>query len=251
VAGLKNVLKRVDGWANGSGIQRGGGSGSRVQDKLRALQIRRSVGSLAEIRRKRGVCIGDYDALAKVAVSSFMKNSDLGMRDIGRADHVKAGDASIEPEAGEGRHIGVGDLRVKIEQDTDIVAACFVDEVVEIVEGAVCGIDGLGVGEVELNGGKEECVDAEGVEIVETLSYAVKAAAVGGTEVGWVYVVDDGVLPPQVGTHPGADPTRTGEGLCRSDRVKGADEKQSEESEGGLGHTLVLEMLPEKPEVRH
>jgi len=86
------------------------------------------------------------------------------------------------------------------------------------------------------------------VEIVETLSYAVEATAVGGTEVGRVYVIDDGVLPPEVGAHSRADPARASEGLCRCDMAKGAGEKQREESEGGLGHTLVLEMLRENLE---
>jgi hypothetical protein len=226
VASLEDVLKRVDGRANGGGAKCGAGSWASVQDELRALRIWRSVGSLTKIGRERGVDIGDYDTLAKVAGGGFAKSSGLAMREVGRADDVKAGDAVIEPEADDGERIGVGALRVEIEQDADVATAGFVDEVVEIVECAVGRIDGLSVGEVELNGGEEDCVDAERVEIVETLSYAVEATAIGRTEVGWVHVVDDSVLPPEIGSHSRADPAGTSECLCRCGRAEDAGEKQ-------------------------
>ena len=70
----------------------------------------------------------------------------------GGADDVEAGDAAVEPEAGDVGEIGGGDVGVEVEQDADVVAAGFVDEVVEIVEGAVGGVDGLGVGGVGLDG---------------------------------------------------------------------------------------------------
>jgi len=100
------------------------------------------------------------------------------------------------------------------------VAAGFVDEVVEIVEGAVGGVDGLGVGGVGLDGGEKEGVGAEGVDVVEALGYAVEAAAwcvfVGGrVEVEGIHLVDDGVLPPDVGVDAGADPAWAGKGLGR------------------------------------
>ena len=103
------------------------------------------------------------------------------------------------------------------------MAAGLVDEIVEIVERAVGGVDGLGVGGVGLDGGEEEGVGAEGVDVVEALGYAVEAAGcwvfVGGrVEVEGVHLVDDGVLPPDVGVHAGADPTGAGEGLGGSAR---------------------------------
>jgi hypothetical protein len=81
----------------------------------------------------------------------------------------------------------------------------------------------LGVGGVGLDGGEEEGVGAEGVDVVETLGYAVEAAAggvfVGGrVEIERIHLVDDGVLPPDVGVHAGADPARASEGLGWSAR---------------------------------
>jgi hypothetical protein len=52
-------------------------------------------------------------------------------------------------------------------------------------------------------------------------------------------VVDDGVLPPDVGAHSGADPAGTSEGLGWNDRgiETGAGEAEGEESAGSRhGH---------------
>jgi hypothetical protein len=134
------------------------------------------------------------------------------------ADEVEAGDAAVEPETGYVGEVGGGDVGVEVEQDADVAAAGFVDEVVEIVEGAVGGVDGLGVGGVGLDGGEEEGVGAEGVDVVEALGDAVEAAGcrvfVGGrVEVEGVHLVDDGVLPPDVGVAAGTDTSRGGRGF--------------------------------------
>ena len=74
-------------------------------------------------------------------------------------------------------------MRVEVEKDSDVVAAGFVNEVVEIVEGAEGGIDGLGVGSVGLDGREKDGVGAEGTDVIETLGDAVEAAGVCRIEV--------------------------------------------------------------------
>ena len=108
-------------------------------------------------------------------------------------------DAAIEPEASDVRQVGGGDVWIEIEEDADVAAAGFVNEIVEIVESAVAGVEGLGVCCVGLKGGEEEGVGAEGVDVVEMLDDAMEGAASGGVEVDGVDLVDDGVLPPDVG----------------------------------------------------
>ena len=125
---------------------------------------------------------------------------------------MESGYASVEPEAGCCGE--VGGVGVQFEEDSDVVAAGLVDEVVEIVEGAVDGIKRLSVCGVGLEGGEEEGVDAEGVDVVQTLADTVKSAAVGGAEVDGVYFIDDGTFPPDVGGDTGAGPTGTSENLC-------------------------------------
>jgi hypothetical protein len=71
----------------------------------------------------------------------------------------------------------------------------------------------LGAGGVGLDGSEEERVGAEGVDVVEALRDAVEAAAVVGVEVCGIYLIDDGVLPPEVGGDSGADPAGPGESL--------------------------------------
>ena len=157
---------------------------------------------------------------------------------------MEAGDAAVKPEAGYVGHVGGGNVRVEVEQDADVVAAGFVDEVVEIVEGTVDGVDGLCVRGVGLDGGEEDGVGAEGVDVVETLGNAVEAAGcwvfVGGrVEVERVYLVDDGMLPPDVGVHAGADPAWTGESLgvsARSEQARAGEAEGEESAESRHGH---------------
>src|SRR5260370_1262324 len=61
---------------------------------------------------------------------------------VGGVGGVEAGDAAVEPEVGGGGEVGGG---FQVEEDSDVVAAGLVDEVVEIVEGAEGGVDGLGL----------------------------------------------------------------------------------------------------------
>jgi hypothetical protein len=124
---------------------------------------------------------------------------------------VQARYAAVEPEASDGAEIS--SPRCEVKQDADVVAAGLVDEIIKVFEGAKSGIDRLGLGRIGLEGGEEECVDAKGMEVVEAFGEAVKGTTFRGTEVGGIYVVDDGVLPPGVGAHAGAGPARTGESL--------------------------------------
>jgi hypothetical protein len=129
---------------------------------------------------------------------------------------------------------------IEVEQDADVAAAGFVDEVVEIVEGAVGGVDGLSVGGVGLDGREEEGVGAEGVDVVETLGDAVETAACCGfvdwrVEVEGVHLVDDRVLPPDVGVDAGADPAGAGEGLGQSAGSEQAGVGQGEDEESARG----------------
>jgi hypothetical protein len=71
------------------------------------------------------------------------------------------------------------------------------------------------MGGVGLEDGKEEGVGAKGVDVVEALGDAVETAggwvvAGGRVEVDWVHLVDDGVLPPDVGVEAGAGPAGAG-----------------------------------------
>ena len=132
--------------------------------------------------------------------------------------------------------------------DADVVAAGFVDEVVEIVEGAIGRVDGLRVGGVGLDGGEEEAVDAEGLDVVETLGDAVETAAAVGAEVDRIDFVDDGMFPPDVGIDAGADPAGAGEGLRRAGEVSAqarARERARSRRRVGVVIALVDEMLRE------
>ncbi len=165
-----------------------------------------------------GVDVADEDALAEVTAGGFAERDGLGMGFGGGAVDVEAGDAAVEPEAGDVGKICGGDVGVEVEEDADVVAAGLVDEVVEIVEGAVGRVDGLGVGGVGLDGSEEQGVCAERVDVIEMLGDAVETAACcgsinGGAEVEGVHLVDDGVLPPNVGVHAGTDPAWAGQGL--------------------------------------
>ena len=156
--------------------------------------------------------------MAEIGGGGLADFGDLGVG-LGRgADDVEAGDAAVEPEAGYVGEVSGWDVGVEVEQDAEVAAAGFVDEIVEIVEGAVGGVDRLRVRGVGRDFGEKDGVCAEGVDVVEALGDAVKAARcwvfVGGrVEVERVHLVDDGVLPPDVGVHSGADPARAGEGL--------------------------------------
>lgn len=86
------------------------------------------------------------------------------------------------------------------------------------------------MGGVGLDGGEEEGVDTEGVDVVEMLGDAVEAAAAGGAEVDGVYLVDDGMLPPDVGADAGASPAGTGEDLSDGRRDERTCQAEGEES---------------------
>jgi len=115
-----------------------------------------------------------------------------------------------------------------------VTTAGLADEVIEIVECAQGGVDRLGVGRVGLDGGEKERVGAEGVDVVEALRDAVEAAAVVRVEVRRIYLIHDGVFPPEVGGDSGADPAWAGEGLRERERRidGGASEAKGEESAG-------------------
>jgi hypothetical protein len=112
------------------------------------------------------------------------------------------------------------------------------------------------VGGVGLEGGEEEGVDTEGVDVVEALHNAFKAAAFGGVEVDGIHFVDDGMFPPDVGGDTGAGPAGTGEDLrfcvwARDKRGIGEGETKGEEPAGGwCDHSLLIEMLREKTSER-
>jgi hypothetical protein len=86
-----------------------------------------------------------------------------------------------------------------------------------------------------LNDREEDRVDPEGLDVVEALGDAVEAAAACGAEVDGIYLVDDGVLPPDVRVDAGADPARAGQCLGRGTRGEraGTGQTESEESAGG------------------
>jgi hypothetical protein len=76
----------------------------------------------------------------------------------------------------------------------------------------------------------------------------VEAGTASGVEVDGVHLVDDGVLPPDVGVHPRAGPAGAGEGLAWSagSEQAGAGQGEDEESASGRhGHRAVKEMLRE------
>ncbi len=146
------------------------------------------------------------------------------------ADDVEAGDAAVEPEAGDVGEIGRGNLGIEVKQDADVVTAGLVDEVIEVVKGAVRRVDRLRVGGIRLDGGEEEGVDAERLNVVEALGDSAETAAFCGTEVDGIHLIDDGVLPPNVGVDAGSDPARSGKSLSKNGRANGASEAECEES---------------------
>ena len=171
------------------------------------------VGSLRRrVRRggEGGVDVADEDALAEIGAGGFAKLGDLGAGFGSGADDVEAGDAAVEPETGHVGKVDGGDVGVEVEQDADVAAAGFVDEVVEIVEGTVDGVEGLGVIGVWLESGEEKSIGAEGPNVIKMLDDTVKAAAFGGAEVDGVYLVDDRMLPPDVCVDAGAGPAWAG-----------------------------------------
>jgi hypothetical protein len=208
-------------------------------------------------RRKGGIDVADQNPLTEVAGGGFAKFGGLGVGLGGGSDDVEPGDAAVKPEAGDVGEIGGGDFGVEVEQDADVAAASFVDEVVEIVEGPVDGVEGLGVGRVGLECGEKESVNAEGLNVVQTLGDTVDTAAAGGIEVDRIYFVDDGTFPPDVGGDAGASPAGTGKDLGFGVRAwdkhgGGAGETKGEESAGvWCDHSLSLEMLREKASERN
>ena len=221
VAGLEDVLEGVDGGPDGGGDEFVRSAGTGIEGELRGLRVRCFPGSLSGVGGEGGIDIADEDALAEIAAGGFAKLCGLGVGGVAGTGDVEAGDATVEPEAGYVGEVGGGDLGVEVEEDAEVAAAGLVDEVVEIVEGAEGGVDGLGVGGVGLDGGEEDGVDTEGLDVVEALGDAVERAAAGGAEVSGVYLVDDGVLPPKVDVHAGADPAGAGEGLRGGERSEG------------------------------
>ena len=94
----------------------------------------------------------------------------------------------------------------------------------------------MGMSRIGLESCEENRVDSEGMDVIEMLGNAVETAVFGGAEVDWIYLVDDGVLPPDVGAHAGAYPAGSGEGL-RQDRRGDAGEAECEKSAGSRhGH---------------
>jgi hypothetical protein len=173
VTGFQDTLGGFDGGANGGRVKWFKVAEAWVEEELRSLGIGGFVGSLLRRGRQSGVDVADEDSLAEVGGGGFAEFGGLGMGFGGGADDVEAGDAAVEPEAGDVGEIGGGDVRIEVEENADVVATGFVDEVVEIVQGTVEGVDGLGVGRVGLDGSEENCVGAEGLDVVEVLCDAV------------------------------------------------------------------------------
>jgi hypothetical protein len=211
MARLENIFSGLDGGANGGRVKRFEVAEAGIEKELCGLCVGGFGGSL--LRRKGVINVTDEDPLAEVGGCGFAEFGGLGVGFRGGADDVEARDATVQPEASDVRKVGGRDVRVEVEEDSDVVAAGFVDEVVEIIEGAIGGVDGLCVVGVGLDGSEQERVGAEGLDVVEVLSHAVETTAVGGAEVEWVDLIDDGVLPPDVGIHAGANPAGAGEGL--------------------------------------
>lgn len=69
------------------------------------------------------------------------------------------------------------------------------------------------MGGVGLDFSEEKRVGAERLDIVEVLDDAVETASARGVKVQGVDLIDNGVLPPHVGIHAGANPAGAGEGL--------------------------------------
>ena len=98
---------------------------------------------------------------------------------------------------------------------------------------------------------EENGVGAEGVDVVESRNNAVKGIVVAGVEVDGIDLVEDGVLPPEIGAHAGAYPA----GSCKRLRCcdwsrSGEDDGEAEEEKPagsfmGNDHAVVIEMLPE------
>ena len=194
-----DVLCGLDCGADGGWVEWRDCTEARVEKKLRGLRVGGFVGSLLRRWTKCWVNVADEDALAEIRAGGFAKFCGLGVSFGSGADDVEARDAAVEPEASDVGQIGGGDVRVEVEKDANVAAAGFVNKVVEIVEGAIGWVKGLGVGGVWLESSKEEGVSAEGVDVVQMLSDAVEAAASGGVEVNGIDLVNDGVFPPHVG----------------------------------------------------
>jgi len=90
---------------------------------------------------------------------------------------------------------------------------------------------------------------AEGVDVVETMNDAVKGAVSGWAEVGWVNLVDDGALPPEVGVMPEPNPAGRAEsaieasGAACGERAGETEEEKRSGSSVEGDHALVIEML--------
>ena len=83
---------------------------------------------------------------------------------------------------------------------------------------------------IGLERGKEKPVDAEGLNVVETLNDSVEAAAAVGAEVDGIDLIDDGMFPPDVGIEPGAYPSGAGQRLRQGRQGDGEGESECEES---------------------
>ncbi len=98
-----------------------------------------------------------------------------------------------------------------VHDDADVAALGFRGHVLEVGHGAVLRIDGCVVGDVVaevdlgrgVHGGDPDGVDAELLDVVEARGDAfdvADAVAVGVLKAAGVDLVDDGVLPPGVGS---------------------------------------------------
>ena len=227
---VRDVLGGLNGRANGCGVERLDCAQAGIEKKLRGLRVWGFVGSLLRRRRRGRVDIAYENAITKVSVGDLAKFRGLSVSFGRGADDVEAGNTAVEPEAGDVGEVGAGNLGIEVKQDTDVMTTGLVDEVVKVVEGAIGRVDGLSVGSIRLDGGEEEGVDTERLNVVEALSDSVETAAFGGTEVDGIHLIDDGVLPPNVGVDAGSDPARSSESLSRNGRGNGASEAECKES---------------------
>jgi hypothetical protein len=195
-----------------------------------------------------GVGVSDKDSLAQIGGVRGAKGCGLGTGSLAGARDVKASDAAVEPEASDVGQVGGRDSGIEIEQDAEVATAGFSEEIIEVVESAKAWGDLLRVSGIGLQRSKENSIGAERVNVVEARGDAVDAASARGVEVGGVHFVDDGALPPEIGSDAGAHPAWPSEGLGSSrgsGRGQNAGEGESEKCSTEVDHALVIVMLPE------
>lgn len=174
--------------------------------------------------------VGEDDALAGHGGFELAQGEDHGLGGFrggsGGGGEMQAGDAAGEPEAGEAGEVCGGGWRFDGEDDADAVGAGLAEKMVEVVE---VGHGAVAAGSGEGGRGKQQGIDAEGAQGVETDGEGFEVDRGGRRD-----LIEDGVTPPGVGAGAGSGEAGAGHALGGEARC-GCEEQGGEGQETAMG----------------